>query len=81
MRLQQENQDKEEKNKNFTEIQLAQAMIEGAKNVKGEDEHRAKAIAIEKKLQKRKSSVITNFFEKKNQKLTKFMNPTHIGKD
>lgn len=49
------------KNKDFTEIQLAQAMIEGAKSVKiEEDDHRAKASAIEKKFFAKK------FFAKKS---------------
>ena len=55
------------KNQDFTEIQLPQEMIKGAKSIKVQkDEQQTKALKIEKKLLKRKSSVITNVFQKKS---------------
>lgn len=50
----------------FTEAKLAQTMIEGVVKANEECENKRKVVnSIEKKLEKRRDSVITNFFSKK----------------
>ncbi len=54
------------KNKNMKEVQLAQAMLQGVQVVqRTEQEQRDEKEHIQNKLEKRKSSLITRFFNKK----------------
>lgn len=58
------------KKKEFNEIQIAQAMLEGAQTLHKEYKLKEEVSAvIQKKIEKRKSNLISSFIEKKNAKI------------